>query len=74
MSSDSSSQSSQHHHVHGHDHEHEHGHDHAHDVGSGHPSKQVTDLKSPVLIGVFQRLLWTGVALAGLWSVVFWAL
>jgi hypothetical protein len=26
------------------------------------------------LIGVFQRLFWTGVALTGLWSVVYWAL
>lgn len=79
MSSDSTSpQSPQHPHTHGHDHshghQHQHGHDHSHDVGSGHSSEQVADLKSPVLIGVFQRLLWTGVALAGLWSVVFWAL
>lgn len=77
MSSDSSSpQSPQHHHshAHGHGHGHVHDHDHSHDVGSGHSSEQVADLKSPVLIGVFQRLLWTGVALAGLWSVVFWAL
>jgi hypothetical protein len=85
MSSDSSlPQSPQHSHARSHSHAHPHlnghdghdghGHDHSHDVGSGHPSEQVADLKSPVLIGVFQRLLWTGVALAGLWSVVFWAL
>jgi hypothetical protein len=77
MSSDSSPpQSTQHHHAHGHDHGHEHGHvhDHSHEVGGGQASEQVTDLKSPVLIGVFQRLFWTAVALAGLWSVVFWAL
>jgi ABC-type nickel/cobalt efflux system permease component RcnA len=85
MSSDSSlPQSPQHSHARSHSHAHPHlnghdghdghGHDHSHDVGSGHPSEQVTDLKSPVLIGVFQRLFWTGVALAGLWSVVYWAL
>jgi hypothetical protein len=85
MSSDSSlPQSPQHSHARSHSHAHPHlnghdghdghGHDHSHDVGSGHPSEQVTDLKSPVLIGVFQRLFWTGVALTGLWSVVYWAL
>jgi len=76
MSSDSSSpQSPQHSHTHPHSHGHVgHGHDHSHHVGGGHPSEQVTDLKSPVLIGVSQRLFWTGVALAGLWLVVFWAL
>ena len=76
MPSDSSSpQSPQKSHAHPHSHGHDgHGHDHSHDVGGGHPSEQGTDLKSPVLIGVFQRLFWTGVALAGLWSVVYWAL
>jgi hypothetical protein len=76
MSSDSSlPQSPQHSHTHPHSHGHVgHGHDHSHHVGGGHPSEQVTDLKSPVLIGVSQRLFWTGVALAGLWLVVFWAL
>ena len=78
MSSDSSSpQSPQHSHAHSHAHPHSHGHDghdHSLDVRGGHTSEQVTDLKSPVLIGVFQRLFWTGVALAGLWLVVFWAL
>ena len=76
MSSDSSSpQSPQKSHAHPHSHGHDgHGHDHSHDVGGRHPSEQVTDLKSPVLIGVFQRLFWTGVALAGLWLVVYWAL
>ncbi len=77
MSSDSSSpQSPQHSHAHSHahPHSHEHGHDHSHEVGGGQTSEQVTDLKSPFLIGVFQRLFWTGVALAGLWSFVYWAL
>lgn len=73
MSSDSlPPQSTQHHHAHAH--AHEHGHDHSHEVGGGQTSEQVTDLKSPVLIGVFQRLFWTAVVLAGLWTVVFWAL
>ncbi len=80
MSSDSSSprQSPQHTHAHphhhAHDHSHDHSHDHAHGIGIRHTSESVTDLKSPVLIGVFQRLFWTGVMLAGLWLVVFWAL
>ena len=55
-------------------HHHSHGHDHSHVAGVGHGPQQVTDLKSPVLIGVLQRLLWIGVILVGLWSVVFWAL
>ena len=80
MSSDASSprQSPQHTHAHAHNHAHNHAHDHSHDnspvVGTEHASGPVTDLKSPVLIGVFQRLFWTGVTLAGLWLVVFWAL
>jgi ABC-type nickel/cobalt efflux system permease component RcnA len=84
MSSDSSSprQSPQHTHAHSHDHAHDHAHDHSHehshehshDTGVRHTSESVADLKSSVLIGVFQRLFWTGVMLAGLWLVVFWAL
>lgn len=82
MSSDSNSpQSPRHSHAHSHAHPHSHGHDgheHEHDlsheVRGGQAFEQETDLKSPVLIGVFQRLFWTAVALAGLWSVVFWAL
>jgi len=73
MPSDSTqNQSPTHHHAHTHDHAHAHHHSHGAELGHGSP--QVPDLKSPVLIGVFQRLFWTGAILAGLWLVVYWAL
>ena len=56
--------------AHAHDHEHDHVHLHA----SIHTPKSVADLKSPVLIGLGQRLLWVSTLLVALWLVVFWAL
>ena len=67
-------QSPTHHHAHDHSHAHVHSHNHSQGAGSAYAPQQTSDLKSPVLIGVLQRLFWTGVMLAGLWLVVFWAL
>ena len=67
-----------HHHDHGHAHSHGHAHEYAH--GQVHDQSlqplqaQVADLKSPVLMGLIQRLLWIASLLLGLWLVVFWAL
>ena len=55
-------------------HPHSHAHDHSHGAGLEQAPQQIADLKSPVLIGVFQRLFWMCIMLVGLWSVVFWAL
>ena len=67
---------SDHAHVHAHDHAHVHTHDHTHTHGfaSLHAHAQTKDLKSPVLIGLGQRLLWVSSLLGVLWLVVFWAL
>lgn len=60
--------------MHSHDLAHDHVHGHAHSHASTHASQSVADLKSPVLIGVAQRLLWVSALLVALWLVVFWAL
>ena len=69
-------QSPAHMHVHEHAHDHEHDHEHGplHLHASAQASQSVADLKSPVLIGLGQRLLWVSVLLVALWLVVFWAL
>jgi hypothetical protein len=64
----------QHSHPHGHQHESDHAHDHAHGSAFLHAQAQTKDLKSPVLIGLGQRLLWVTSLLVVLWLVVFWAL
>jgi hypothetical protein len=65
-------------HAHGHDLGHDHGHSHAHDHAHGPVSllapQQTKDLKSPVLSGLAQRLLWVTSLLVVLWLAVFWAL
>ncbi len=61
-------------HAHAHDHDHEHTHTHTHGSASLHAHAQTKDLKSPVLIGLGQRLLWITSLLVVLWLVVFWAL
>lgn len=67
-----------HSHAHAHDHAHDHGHSHAH--GHAHDPvfllapQQTKDLKSPVLSGLAQRLLWVTSLLVILWLAVFWAL
>lgn len=55
-------------------HEHVHAHTHTHGSASLHAHAQTKDLKSPVLIGLGQRLLWITSLLVVLWLVVFWAL
>ncbi|MDO9024497.1 hypothetical protein [Zwartia sp.] len=68
-------------HTHGHAHDHHHAHEHSHAhpplhtlpalqkvVGNSH------DLKSPVLMSVWQRLLFSAMLLAVLWLAVIWAL
>lgn len=67
----------QHDHAHAHTHTHEHGDHHAqgHMAALGATIQQpVADLKSPVLIGLGQRLLWVAFLLVALWLVVYWAL
>ncbi len=66
----------EHSHPHGQQHESDHAHVHAHTHGfaSLHAHAQTKDLKSPVLIGLGQRLLWVSSLLVVLWLVVFWAL
>lgn len=61
---------------HGSGHAHEHAHDHAHAHGpvSLLTPQQTKDLKSPVLSGLAQRLLWVTSLLVVLWLAVFWAL
>jgi len=67
---------------HAHDHAHGHEHTHSHDHGHGHAHgpvslltpQQTKDLKSPVLSGLAQRLLWVTSLLVVLWLAVFWAL
>lgn len=65
-----------HDHGQGHDHDHDHGHTHAHAPGpvSLLAPQQTKDLKSPVLSGLAQRLLWVASLLVVLWLAVFWAL
>ncbi|MFY9137790.1 hypothetical protein [Zwartia sp.] len=64
----------QHAHDHAHVHAHDHAHTHTHGSASLHAHAQTKDLKSPVLIGLGQRLLWITSLLVVLWLVVFWAL
>lgn len=61
-------------HDHAHDHGHSHGHAHAHGPISLLTPQQTKDLKSPVLSGLAQRLLWVTSLLVVLWLAVFWAL
>ena len=61
-------------HAHGHRHAHDHGHSHAHGPVSLLAPQQTKDLKSPVLSGLAQRLLWVTSLLVVLWLAVFWAL
>jgi hypothetical protein len=71
-----------HSHSHSHDHAHGsgHGHDHSHAQAHPHgpdsllPPQPAKDLKSPVLSGLAQRLLWVTSVLVVLWLAVFWAL
>jgi hypothetical protein len=62
-----------------HDHVHHDGHSHAHSHPTD-PARSLLaqdgarDLKSPVLIGVAQRLLWSVSLLVILWLAVVWAL
>ena len=74
--------------AHSHSHGHSHGSGHAHDHAHGHaqthththgadsllPPQPAKDLKSPVLSGLAQRLLWVTPLLVVLWLAVFWAL
>lgn len=59
---------------HAHDHSHGHAHTHTHAAASLLAPQQTKDLKSPVLGGLAQRLLWVTSLLVVLWLVVFWAL
>ncbi|MDN3986628.1 hypothetical protein [Zwartia vadi] len=61
-------------HYHDHGHEHGHAHEHVNDQSLQPVQAQVADLKSPVLMGLIQRLLWIVSLLLALWLVVFWAL
>jgi ABC-type Zn2+ transport system substrate-binding protein/surface adhesin len=62
--------------AHSHDHAHDHAHGPAHTHGSDFllPPQPAKDLKSPVLSGLAQRLLWVTSLLVVLWLAVFWAL
>jgi ABC-type nickel/cobalt efflux system permease component RcnA len=60
-------------HEHPHVHDHQHGHEHSHPA-SAVKERDERDLKSPVLIGVAQRLVWLLMLLAVLWLSVYWAL
>lgn len=70
----------EHSHTHGqphglvHAHAHTHARRHEHASASLLAQQQTKDLKSPVLIGLVQRLLWVASLLVVLWLVVFWAL
>jgi hypothetical protein len=55
-------------------HAHTHAHAHAHAHAQHQDHAQVPDLKSPVLIGLTQRLGWIALLLLALWLIVFWAL
>jgi ABC-type nickel/cobalt efflux system permease component RcnA len=63
-----------HSHDHAHGHSHEHPHPHLHALASPLAPQQTKDLKSPVLSGLAQRLLWVASLLVVLWLIVFWAL
>lgn len=63
-----------HQHGHVHDHAQSHAHAHLHLHAPEHVHEPVQDLKSPVLIGLAQRLLWVSSLLVTLWLVVYWAL
>ncbi|MCM0035646.1 MAG: hypothetical protein NBV66_07640 [Burkholderiaceae bacterium] len=71
-----SNQAHSHSHGHSHDHAlgHAHTHTHMHDADSLLPPQPAKDLKSPVLSGLAQRLLWVTSLLVLLWLAVFWAL
>jgi len=60
--------------THAHGHTHAHTHTHTHVKAHSHVHEHVPDLKSPVLTGLAQRLLWVASLLLTLWLVVFWAL
>jgi len=66
-------------HTHGHTHDHSHGHTHDHAHGHTQATSHAVvvgsdDLKSPVRMSVWQRLMYSFLILVVLWLAVFWAL